>query len=407
MDPVVVTGIGTVGSFGVGAESLAVALRTGVPSVSGVDTSGGFHLEGGARVAALVGKVDLSAWVTTATARRMCGPSKLAVAAARMAVRATGIEAAEEGWEATAVVMSTAFGPTDYTERLFRAISVDGPETASPFLFTESVANAPAAQIAIDCRARGPNVTVTQREAGALIAVWRATAYVARAQGRVGRALAGSVEEITPLLHALLDRFGALARATPDLPEAARPFDRRRNGLLAGEGATVLVLERERSVVARGGHVLARVLGGASAFDPTASRVGWGRGATGLVAALRRMLVRVGLEPRDIDTVVSGASGSRAGDRLEAQVLRQVFAGRALPPVLAPKSVTGEYGGGLLAAAVLATQGGDFAPTAGFSEADPELEVSPHSGGRLAGGRVLASSLAAGGAAAWLVLEGP
>jgi 3-oxoacyl-(acyl-carrier-protein) synthase len=119
------------------------------------------------------------------------------------------------------------------------------------------------------------------------------------------------------------------------------------------------------------------------------------------------MLARLGLQPRGLDLIVSGASGACAGDRLEAEVLRQLFAGGTLPPVLAPKSLTGEYGGGLLAAAVLATRGGHFGPTAGFAEVDPELQVQPHRGGQLPGGRALVSSLAAGGAAAWLLLERP
>jgi 3-oxoacyl-[acyl-carrier-protein] synthase II len=404
---VVVSGIGTLGSFGLGVDALRIALETGSPTTAEIDRSTSDHPADGARLAALVGKLDLSPWVKPSAARRMSGPSKMAVAAARMALRQAQLEGVDvdDGWSDTAVILSTAFGPADFTERLLRSISAEGPETASPFFFTESVANAPAAQIAIDCCARGPNVTVTQREAGPLIAAGRAAAEVGR--GRVRRALAGSVEEMTPLLHGLLDRFGALARATSDWPEAARPFDRRRNGLLAGEGATVLVLERERDVAARGSPVLARVLGGSAAFDPTASRVGWGRGAQGLAAAVRSMLRRLGLSPGDVEAVVSGASGARAGDLLEARVLEAVFPDGRVPPVLAPKSVTGEYGGGVLGTAVLAVQGGDFGPTAGFVEADPQVRVTPHVGGRLAGGRVFASSLAAGGAAAWLVLERP
>jgi len=402
-EPVVVSGIGTLGSFGLGVEALQAALLSGRPATTEVDRSESDHAPCGARLAALVGRVDLSSWVNPAAARRMSGPSKLAVAAARMAVRQAGLGDQDDGWQDTAVVMSTAFGPADFTERLIRAIAIAGPATASPFHFTESVANAPAAQIAIDCHARGPNVTVTQREAGALIAVGRAVAQVA--SGRVRRALAGSVEEMTPLLHALLDRFGALARATPELAEAARPFDRRRNGLLAGEGATVLVLEREADAAARGATVLARVRAGASAFDPTASRVGWGRGAARLALAVRALLARLGLGPRDVDAVVSGASGTRVGDRLEAEVLRAVFSETGMPAILSPKSITGEYGGGHLGAAVLAARGGEFGPTAGFEEPDPTLALRPHAGGSLRGGRVLVSSLAAGGAGAWLVLE--
>jgi 3-oxoacyl-[acyl-carrier-protein] synthase II len=405
MEAVVVTGLGTIGCFGTGREGLRAALAGSSPPLTEVDRSAGLHSEGGSRLAALARGSDLSPWVRPAAARRMSGPSKLAVAAARMAVDDGGLDQAAPGWDETGVVISTAFGPTDFTERLLRSIGSDGPETASPSHFTESVANAPAAQIAIECHARGPNVTVTQREAGAVIAFGRAAAEIA--EGRAPRVLTGSVEEITPLLHALLDRFGALARATPYRPEAARPFDRGRSGMLAGEGATVLLLESESSAVARGARVLARVRGGASGFDPTASRVGWGRGSEPLSAALLRLLARLGLRASEIDLVVSGASGSRAGDRLEAEVLKRVFAGGPLPPLMAPKSLMGEYGGGFLGAAVLAVAGGDFGATAGFAEPDPELGVVPHSGGPLAGGRVLVSALAAGGAAAWVVLERP
>ena len=120
---------------------------------------------------------------------------------------------------------------------------------------------------------------------------------------------------------------------------------------------------------------------------------------------MRRILQRAGLEPADVDLVVSGASGAREGDRLEAEVLRAAWDGSPLPPVAAPKAVTGEYGGGHLAAAVLAAAGSPLGPTPGFAEQDPELGIVPLGGSPLpAPSVVLASSLAAGGAAVWVVL---
>jgi hypothetical protein len=75
---------------------------------------------------------------------------------------------------------------------------------------------------------------------------------------------------------------------------------------------------------------------------------------------------------------------------------------------VAPKAVTGEYGGGFLAAAVLAAAGAACGPTPGFEEPDPELGVVPHDGSPLAApGTVLATSLAAGGAASWVVFARP
>src|SRR6185436_20567495 len=91
------------------------------------------------------------------------------------------------------------------------------------------------------------------------------------AAGRVPCSLAGAVDEMTPLLHALLDRFGALTRnGGPGGMEMARPFDRRRAGFLAAEGATMLVLESADSARERGAALRARILAWGSAFDPTA-----------------------------------------------------------------------------------------------------------------------------------------
>jgi len=401
MTTAVVTGVGVVGSFGCGLNALAEALRVSRPVRSEVDRSAGYHLPESARTAALIGAADLTTWVPPASARRMSPPSKVAVAAARMATAEAGGDG-EAGL--TEVVLATAFGPASFTERMLRGLLTEGPETASPFLFTECVANAPAAQVAIATQARGPNITVTQREAGPLLALGRAAADVAT--GSVERALTGAVDESPPLVHAVLDRYRALSRPGADGGEAARPFDRRRSGFCLGEGATVLVVEEEAAARTRGARILARVRAWGSGFDPSASRVSWGRGHEPLARAARRMLDRASLAPSDIDLIVSGASGSVAGDRLEAATLHALWGAASLPPVLAPKSVTGEYGGAQLAAAILATAGAELGPTAGFETFDPELRVIPHAGGPLPlPRRVLVTSLAGGGAGAWVVLE--
>lgn len=399
-----VTGLGTVGSYGCGADSLAAALAAGRPTLSEIDRSAGFHREGGARRAALVAGTDFFPWLAPGSARRMSAPSRFAVATAQMALEQAGLPSRDLG--SAAVVLSTSFGPSLFTEKLIRSIESEGPVSASPFLFTECVANAPAAQVAIASAATGPNITVVQREAGPLLAAARGAEEVA--SGRVTRALVGSVDELTPAVHAILDRFGALARPSGAGGEVARPFDRRRHGMLAAEGASVLVLEEEEEARRRKAPIRARLRAWGSAFDPTASRVGWGRGHVALANAIRRGLDRASLGPADLDRIVSGASGTIAGDRLEGHTLRSVWAGDAFPPVVAPKGVTGEYGGGFLAAAMLAVQETSPAKTAGFEEPDVDVGVTPHLGGTLPSPtRAFVLSLAAGGGCGWLVVERP
>lgn len=401
-EPVLITGLGTLGAWGGGSDRLAAALAEGAPLTREIDRAAGYHLPHGSRRACLVPPGELAGWLSPGEARRMSPPSKLAVTAARMALRCAGL-CGGDGEAETAVVISTAFGPSTNTETLLKQILHEGPEAASPSLFMESVANAPAAQIAIALKARGASLTVCEREAGPLIALGAGAAEIAA--GRATRVLAGAVDEMTPLLHALLDRFGALARLDESGEELARPFDLHRNGFLAGEGGTVLVLESAESLKARGGRTLARVLARGSAFDPTAPPSGWGHGHKALARSLRRTLERAGLKPQDVDLVVSGASGTREGDRLEAELLRAVWEGVTLPPIAAPKAVTGEYGGGHLAAAVLAAAGSSLGPTPGFAEEDPALGITPLDGPvQEAPSVVLATSLAAGGAGAWAVL---
>ncbi|MEM7051347.1 MAG: beta-ketoacyl synthase N-terminal-like domain-containing protein [Acidobacteriota bacterium] len=395
---IVITGMGVLSAEGVGRAPLAAALAAGRGSRRPMEPFAGLPpRDGAATLAGRLPTVPFQQWIPPLVGRRMSPPSRFAVTAARLALDEAGYDLPETPDRDTGVVSATAFGPMSFTERLLDQVFGEGPAAASPFLFTECVANAPAAQISIQCRLAGPNLTVCQREASPLLMMARGAGEL-RA-GRAGRMVVAAVEEMTPLIFAVLDRFRALARPC-DGVEEARPFDRRRNGFIASEGATVLVLEPEERAGERG---RLRLAAWGSAFDGTAGRSGWGRGDALLATQIRRGLERFGLSPGDLDLVISGASGSRAGDRLEGAVLRRL----AVPgPVLAPKGVTGEYGGAFLAAAVLAMEGCPCGPTAGFREVDPAIALVPHDGSPLASPRrALVTSFAAGGAVSWLVLE--
>lgn len=400
---VVVTGVGVVAAGVCGISEFAETLRRGVMPLSDVDREAGYHVPGSPKKAVLSAGLDLSRWLTGADSRRMSTPSRLAVAAARMAVEDAGI-GSEIAGDRTAIFMSGVFGAVSVTEHILRTLHTEAPEMVSPFSFAESVANVAAAQIAISHQIQGTNVTFSQRESGTLTAVGRAVAEIT--SGRADRALVGAVEEIPPVLHALLGRLDALAAPDAAGGEVARPFDKRRNGFIAAEGAVVLVLESAEAARERKADVRAEIVGFGTAFDPTASRVSWGQGHAALAAALRRTVEKAGAQIRDVGRIVSGASGSIAGDRLEARTLRDAWAGNPLPSILAPKGVVGEYGGAFLAAAVLGATMSEGPATAGFEEPDPTLDIVPHLGGPLPSSALtLVSSLSSGGAASWLLLS--
>lgn len=400
---IVVSGFGAIAAVGAGREALATAFAEGRIVQHELDRSAGYHRAGSASRAATVHGIDLGAWLSPRLARRMSPPSKLAVAASRMALEDAGLAELPDR-EGTAVVLSTAFGPSSYTEEILLQIHDPGPSSVSPFLFTESVANAAAAQVALVCGAAGPNLTVTQREAGPLLALGRAHDLLASGQAR--RAIVLAVDELNPLLHAILDRFGGLTRELANGLHPARPFDRDRRGTFAAEGATALILETSEDAEARHARVLARPRATVRLFDPRAPVASWSDDGERVGRDLRGRLEALGVPLDSIDLVVSGASGVPALDRFEADVLRSLWpdAG-SRPPVLAPKAWTGDHGGGPLAGALLALEGRSFSATPGFREADPALGIVPYPGGAPGPRRALVAGLSAGGSCAWGVLD--
>jgi len=200
----------------------------------------------------------------------------------------------------------------------------------------------------------------------------------------------------------VLDGVGALAHAEEGLDECARPFDRRRNGMLIGEGGAALVLDCEpvRTPYAWcSGFGIAR--------DTTATISDWGTGHSAVAAAMRAAIDDAGLAPADIDAVYASANGTRRADRLEALAIGSLFA--TMPPVVAVKGVCGEYaaaGALQLIAAVLAVRDQKLHATAGFAEPDAELRLVPT---QTAAARelrhVLVNSVSAGGGITCAVLS--
>jgi 3-oxoacyl-[acyl-carrier-protein] synthase II len=311
-------GLGVLGSFGLGIDALRLALAAGRPALQPV----------GAGHAALVPRLDLTRHVAPAAARRMSPSSHWGVAVAKAALLDAGLSAEAAAELPLSVDVATTFGPSRFTEQLVQQFQRGDPQLCSPFLFTDCVANAPAGQIAIATRARGANTTWCQREAGQVLAL-----LAAARNARHGRALAAVVDEMPAVVHAALASCGALTRS------AARPFDRARDGFVAGEGASAFVIEaRDRCE-----RPLARVRAGGSAFDPTATTTGWGNDAERLAAAIGAASTapasRTGRSARSSARPRARCSGI-GSRRACARRLRQ-----RLPALLVPKAVIGEYGG--------------------------------------------------------------
>ena len=155
-----------------------------MPGPTRIDDRAGYHSAGGSRMASLVGSVEWSRWIPPIEVRRMSPPARFAVVAARLALEDAALTPAPEPDAQMSVALATAFGPSSYTQRLLDQILDDGTGAASPALFTECVANAPASRVGVMLRACGPQHTIVEGEVGPLRALARGTADVRSGRSR-------------------------------------------------------------------------------------------------------------------------------------------------------------------------------------------------------------------------------
>jgi 3-oxoacyl-[acyl-carrier-protein] synthase II len=192
--------------------------------------------------------------------------------------------------------------------------------------------------------------------------------------------------------------------------DAVRPFDRRRSGLLLGEGAGLVVLEREEAAARRGHLPLGHLLGHASTADG-AHITAPDPDGRGLELAVRGAMAEAGVTADAVDFVSAHGTGTAANDRVETEVLKRVLGRRAhAVPV---NSIKAHLGHTMGAAAtleaimcLLAGRHGQIPPTLNYGEPDPDcdLDYVPNTA-RPGRPRIsLSTSLGFGGCNAALVL---
>ena len=251
----VVTGIGSVSALGAPAAGpWATALARGISGIGPVQS-----FPTGRCWSRLGGEAgDVTPHLQDGEARRLARASQLAVMAARLALSDAGLPAGQLA--AVGLVLGSHWGDFRSSESFALGFLERGILGLSPLVFPNTVMNAMAAQVSIAVGVRGPMLTLNEVDAAGDLAVARGAALVA--SGRASAILAGGCDELSAILYRELSRLGTMSRAEPG-PEGCRPFDRRANGTVLGEGATLLVLERRRPRSSAGRGSIAELAGAA------------------------------------------------------------------------------------------------------------------------------------------------
>ncbi len=391
----VITGVAACSSLGQTPAFIDALLagRAGVRPISSFAITGR-----GARTAAQLTDFDPTTFIAPMKLRRMDEVGGLAVSAARLALDAAQLPRADAGYDNVGVVLGTCTCGVHSTGEFLDRLLELGPTGAPALLFSNTVGNAAASLVALEERLRGPNTTLSYKEASGLAAVALAADLVRSA--KAAALVTGGAEDIYDLYFQVHDWFGVLSK-DGEHQEGARPFDVTRNGFVMGEGAFLLVVEDGERAAERGVPVLAEIVGVGATAGITPVNA-WPTDAGPLVRCMRDALSEAGLPPDRIGAVYAAANGSVGFDRLEAEAIAETFEGRPVTTT-SIKGAIGEGGmaaSGSVVAAVLAGARRLVAPTAGLTSPDPACgslgwvigEAQP-----LASPYVLVNSFASGG----------
>lgn len=397
---VVVTGVGVISSVGTGTAAFLDALLSGRSGISPVTTFDTSHCR--SHTAAKLRGFDAAKYIDPMKLRRIDAVGRLAVAGGKLALEDAGIDLHGAGSDGIGVVLGSYTAGIHSTVEYLAPLMREGPAGAIPLIFSNTVGNAPASLLALEFGLRGPNVTVSHKEASSLGAAAYAVGLL-RA-GRVPVMIAGGADDVEAMFFQIHDRFRALS-PRDRCDEACRPFDRRRNGFVLGEGASLVVLESLGAARARGARVRGEILGVGEASSPCGINA-WPVDAGDLARVMALALGDASMAPDQIDVVFAAANGTPELDRTEAEALARVFGANAIPTV-SIKGAIGETSlGGVaaLSAAVLALGQGLVPPTVGFEEAAPDCPVDVRGQARAARGKVALINSFASGGACWSIV---
>jgi 3-oxoacyl-[acyl-carrier-protein] synthase-1 len=218
--------------------------------------------------------------------------------------------------------------------------------------------------------------------------------------GLADKVVAGGADALTRFT---LNGFNTLEILSPT---GCKPFDAGRNGVTLGEGAAYLILESDKT--ARPEDVLCELSGYANtseAYHQTASSPD-GEGA---IRSMRKAMESAGLTPEDMGCVIAHGTGTIINDLSEGRAIETIF-GERIPPVSSIKGCTGHTlaaaGAMGAVAAILSMRHRMLFPSAGFTDAMPELSFTPNLAARSADiGHVISNSLGFGGSNASLIFS--
>ena len=373
---VVVTGLGCVSPVGndvpTAWESIC-ACRSGVGLITAFDAS-----SWETKIAAEVKGFDPASLLGRKESRRMDRYTQFAVAAAQEAVRNAELPIPVPSPDRTGVMIGSGLGGLGTLIHEMDVLQRNGPHRVSPFMIPMMLSDSAGGQMAILFDARGPNHSVVSACASGTNAIGEAVEVIRR--GTADVMIAGGAEAtIHPIAVAGFSVMGALSKRNDSPSGASRPFDKNRDGFIAGEGAGILILEELEFARSRQAPILAEILGYGNTDD--AHHISAPRAdGSGAARCMQLALDQAGLSAAAVDYINAHGTSTPLNDKSETLAIKTVFGPHAFSVAISStKSMTGHLlgaAGGIEAVfSILALRDGMIPPTINYETPDPDCDL--------------------------------
>jgi 3-oxoacyl-[acyl-carrier-protein] synthase II len=386
MRRVVVTGLGCVSPLGNSVDATWAAIKAGKSGIATITHYDNTNFK--VKYAAEVKDFKAADYMDSSAARKMALYTQYAVAAAKMALEDSDLMGKTDILEDTSVYLGVGIGGLEVTESTMKAYFDSNQTRMSPMTIPMLIPNEGAGNISMAFGLHGATHTVATACASGTDAIGNAFDTVR--SGRYDVVLAGGAESTQcgyanlgfSMLHALSAGYA------DDPTKASRPFDKKRDGFIMGEGSTILVLEEYEHAKARGAKIYAELAGyGASSdgYHLTAPNPDGVCGAKCMTIAMKD----AGVKPEEVTYYNAHGTSTKLNDSGETKMLHIAF-GDAAPKlhISSTKSMTGHCLGnaGSLEAmiCVKAIQDSYIPATINLDEVDVEggcdLDYTPNKG---------------------------
>ncbi len=368
---VVITGIGVIAPNGTGKDMFWESLfegRSGIKPITLFDTAS-FKV----KTAGECSDFKAEEFLGVKGLRNLDRSTKLVLAAAKLAIEDAKLTITEENTDDIGVVTATTLSVIVNIFEFSKEAQDEGTQFVNPAMFPSTTINSPSSQISIKFNIKGFNTTISTGFSASLDCLKYAADFIKL--GRAKAVLVAGVEAIFFQTFVGFNKLEFLAGIKGE--EVCCPFDRRRNGIILGEGSAVLVLEDEESALKRNAKIYAEVAAVENYFDPFRSSSGrYSPRSEGLKRSIIQALTDANLKTNDIDYICAAANSVQSQDRLETAAIKEVFGPLANDiPVSSIKSMIGETvsAAGILqiAAALGAMKNNFIPPTINYKDPDP------------------------------------